>query len=208
MEPALTCDDRSRPVPRSSAWTSAGRVALAAAAILALAASPASGQVADTAAEDSSARERDRTGPREGPPRIGAFVYLERDGARMLVTPDTSSSLDEGARLFLRCGDGRRELFVALAGGEAGLGNANQGAAGQFRIDRSPWTDLEQWGANEAGTAAFMAPGRIPTFLGRAKDGDRAEIRIVNPAGVRHRYVFRTESLVEALERLPCMGGR
>lgn len=141
----------------------------------------------------------------EGPERIGAFHHVRQGESLLLVVPDTASSLNAGARLFLRCRGGDRGVFVALAGDEGGLGNAREGAAGQFRIDRGPWTDLEQWGANESGTAAFMNPERIPTFVGRAEDGELAEIRIVNPAGVRRKFVFPTEGLGEALGRLPCM---
>lgn len=142
----------------------------------------------------------------EGPERIGAFVHVDQEDAQLLVTPDTASSLNEGARLFLRCRDGSREVFVAVTGEEGGLGNERDGSGGQFRIDRGPWTDIEQWGANSTGTAAFMASERVPTFVGRAANGDIADIRIVNPAGVSTKFVFRLEGMEEALGRLPCMG--
>lgn len=170
------------------------------ASVLLMAAVPLAGQAADSAGSDTAAAEA-----REGPPRIGAFVYTQQGEADILVTPDTASSLDEGTRLFLRCRGGNGEVFIALTGEEGGLGNEREGAAGQFRIDRGPWTDLEQWGANSTGTAAFMKPESVPTFVGRAEGGGLAEIRIVNPAGVRHRYVFRLEGFEEALGRLGCM---
>lgn len=154
-----------------------------------------------TAAQEADSAEAGA----EGPERIGTFHHVRQGESLLLVVPDTASSLNEGARLFLRCRGGNRGVFVALAGGEGGLGNAEDGAAGQFRIDRGPWTDLEQWGANESGTAAFMNPERIPTFVGRAEDGELAEIRIVNPAGVRQKFVFPMEGLGDALERLPCL---
>lgn len=178
---------------------SLGPLAAALAAPLLLAGTgPASAQEADTAGTEAA---------QQGPERIGSFVHARQEGADLLVVPDTASSLNEGTRLFLRCRGGQREVFVAVTGQEGGLGNAREGAAGQFRIDRGPWTDLEQWGANESGTAAFMAPERIPTFVGRASGAGLAEIRIVNPAGVRTKFVFRLEGMEEALGRLPCMGG-
>lgn len=158
---------------------------------------PAAAQQSDSAAGPEA---------REGPPRIGAYLHVQQDGAELLVTPDTASSVDEGARLFLRCRGGTRELFVSVAGQDANLGDARNGAAGQFRMDRGPWSDLEQWGANEAGTAAFMNPERIPTFVGRAGDAELAEVRIVNPAGVHRRFAFRTDGLEEGVAELPCMG--
>lgn len=166
-------------------------------ALLALTASPTAAQEADTAGGEAAG---------EGPERIGAFVHVRQGDGLLLVTPDTASTLNRGARLFLRCRGGERSVFVALAAEEGGLGNQEEGAAGQFRIDRGPWTDLEQWGANAAGTAAFMNPERVPTFVGRAVDGDLAEIRIVNPAGVRQKFVFPMEGMEEALARLPCIG--
>lgn len=184
------------------------RVVLLAAALLigtAPGAAPATAQQPDTTSADSARAEADAG--RQGPPRIGAFVYAEQGGAKLLVTPDTASSLNAGARLFLRCRGGIRELFVAVAGRDANLGSAREGAAGQFRMDRGPWSDLEQWGASEAGTAAFMNSQRVPTFVGRASGAGLAEIRIVNPAGVRSKFVFRMDGLEEALGRLPCMGG-
>lgn len=167
-------------------------------AALLAATGPAVGQRADSAGAGASSR---------GPERIGTFHYVRQGESLLLVVPDTASALNEGARLFLRCRGGNRSVFVALAGDEGGLGNAEDGAAGQFRIGRGPWTDLEQWGANAAGTAAFMNPERIPTFVGRAEDGELAEIRIVNPAGIRQKFVFPVEGLGEALGKLPCMGG-
>ena len=176
-----------------------GAIAAGMTAVLLLAAArPAPAQETDTTGADAA---------QPGPEHIGSFVHVRQEGASLLVAPDTASSLNEGARLFLRCRAGQREVFVALTGEEGGLGNAREGAAGQFRIDRGPWTDLEQWGANESGTAAFMAPERIPTFVGRAAGGELAEVRIVNPAGVRTRFVFPLEGMEEALGRLPCMNG-
>lgn len=160
-------------------------------------ASPAAAQETDSAEARQDA---------DGPERIGAFVHVRQDDARLLIAPDTASSLNEGIRLFLRCRGESREIFVARTGEKGGLGNQRDGAAGQFRVDRGPWTDLEQWGANDTGTAAFMAPERVPTFVGRASGGELAEIRIVNPAGVRQKFTFRLTGLEEALTRLPCMG--
>lgn len=171
-------------------------------ALLLIAAAPLAGQASDTASADTA-----RAGERQGPPRIGAFVHVTQGEAQLLVTPDTASTLDRGARLFVRCRGGEGEVFVALTREEGELGNAREGAGGQFRIDRGPWTDLQQWGANRSGTAAFMAPERVDTFVGRAAGAELAEIRIVNPAGVRHRYVFRLEGMEEALSKLPCLGG-
>lgn len=196
--------DRARRVVSASSRSTAeiSRPVLAAGvtllAVLLAAAGPAEGQQPDSTGDEARS---------EGPERIGAFHHVRQEGSLLLVVPDTSSSLNEGARLFLRCRGGNREVFVALAGDEGGLGNAEDGAAGQFRIDRGPWTDLERWGANAGGTAAFMNPERIPTFVGRAEDGELAEIRVVNPAGVRHKFVFPMKGLGDALGRLPCMGG-
>ena len=163
---------------------------------------------AQQAGADSAAAGPGQTG---GPERIGAFVFAVQGGGeagpetRLLVVPDTASSLQEGARLFLRCRDDRREVYVAVSEGD--LGNAREGAGGQWRFDRRPWSELTRWGANEEGTAAFMPPRLYDTFVARALEHEVAEIRVVNTAGVRKRFVFPLDGFPEGRARLGCFGG-
>lgn len=146
-----------------------------------------------------------------GPERVGAFVYAVQGGgedapeSRLLVVPDTSSTLNEGARLFFRCRGDRPEVYVAVT--EGNLGNAKEGAGGQWRFDRRPWHELVQWGANEQGTAAFLPPRFYDTFATRARESDQLEVRIVNLAGVHQRFVFPLEGFPEGARRLGCFGG-
>lgn len=157
-------------------------------------------QQPDSAGGDGAAGARD--GSSES---FGSFLFVERpDGARLLVVPDRNSSLNEGARLFLRCSDDRREVFVAVTEGEGRLGNARDGAGGRYRFGSLPWSDMVTWGSNEAGTAAFMPPRLTESFAARARESDRVEVQIVNPAGVRHRYVFPMDGLAEGTAKLAC----
>lgn len=163
---------------------------------------PATAQEAD---DDTAA------GAPSAPNRIGAFTFAVQgsgdDGpeTRLLVVPDTASTLNEGARLFLRCRGGTREVYIAVT--EGNLGDAREGAGGQWRFDRRPWSDLVRWGANEHGTAAFMPPRLYDTYVERAREADLGEIRIVNTAGVRERFVFPMDGFEEGAERLGCFGG-
>jgi len=163
-----------------------------------------------TEATDADAAREGGEAADGGPERIGAFVYAVQGGedgrpeTRLLVVPDTASTLNEGARLFLRCRADRREVYVAVT--EGNLGNAREGAGGQWRFDRRPWSELQRWGANEQGTAAFMPPRLYDTFMARALEAEVAEIRIVNVAGVRKRFVFPLDGLAEASARLGCFG--
>lgn len=172
--------------------------------LLALAAPvPLAAQEADSAGAEGVTEGRDG-----GPSRYGGFVYSERpDGTRLLVVPDRSSSLDRGARLFFRCSGDRREVFVAVTGGEGRLGNARDGAGGRYRFGSLPWSEMATWGSNEAGTAAFMPPRFTDSFAARARESDRVEIQIVNPGGVRHRYVFPMDGFARGAERLTCFTG-
>lgn len=146
-----------------------------------------------------------------GPEHVGAFVYAVQGGgedapeSRLLVVPDTSSTLDGGARLFFRCRGDRAEVYVAVT--EGNIGNAKEGAGGQWRFDRRPWHELVQWGANEQGTAAFLPPRFYDTFAARARESGQLEVRIVNLAGVRQRFVFPLDGFPEGARRLGCFGG-
>lgn len=163
---------------------------------------------ADSGAATEQAKAAGQEAAAGGPRQIGAFVYAVQGGeegrpeTRLLVVPDTASTLNEGARLFLRCRADRREVYVAVTDGN--LGNAREGAGGQWRFDRRPWSELVRWGANEQGTAAFMPPRLYDTFVTRALESEVVEIRIVNVAGVRKRYVFPLEGLGKGLDRLGC----
>ena len=164
---------------------------------------PLAAQEADSAGNEGPTEAGDG-----GPPRFGSFVYSERpDGTRLLVVPDRSSALNRGARLFFRCSGDRREVFVAVTEGEGRLGNARDGAGGRYRFGSLPWSDMATWGSNEAGTAAFMPPRFTDSFASRARKSDRVEIQIVNPGGVRHRYVFPLDGFVRGAERLTCFTG-
>lgn len=188
-----------------------GRGALAVALTAALGvatALPASSR-AQEAAEDTATAAADSAA--ESPRRIGSFTLAVQGGddgrpeTRILVVPDTSSTLNEGARLFLRCRSGTGEIYVAVTDGN--LGNAQEGAAGQWRFDRRPWSELIRWGANDQGTAAFMPPRVYDTFVERGREAEVAEIRIVNLAGVRKRFVYPLEGFTEGTEQLGCFGG-
>lgn len=163
-----------------------------------------------TEADSAGAAGQGEEAAAGGPQRIGAFVYAVQGGedgrpeTRLLVVPDTASTLNEGARLFLRCRADRREVYVAVTDGN--LGNARDGAGGQWRFDRRPWSELVRWGANEQGTAAFMPPRLYDTFVTRALESEVVEIRVVNAAGVRKRYVFPLDGLGEGSARLGCFG--
>ncbi len=178
-----------------------GALGVAAALPASSRAQEAAGDTADAAAESAA----------ETPRRIGSFTLAVQGGedgrpeTRILVVPDTSSTLNEGARLFLRCRSGRGEIYVAVTDGN--LGNAREGAAGQWRFERRPWGELIRWGANDEGTAAFMPPRVYDTFVERGREYDVAEIRIVNLAGVRKRFVFPLDGFTEGTERLGCFGG-
>lgn len=137
-----------------------------------------------------------------GTTRYGAFVYAERGGRSMLVAPDTGSTLSEGTRLFFRCSDGRREIY--LASSEDRLGSEQKGAGGRYRFGRLPWSELVRWGSNASGSAAFMPPRLAPSFAGRVRESEAVEIQIVNPAGVRHRYVFPLEGFAKGVRELEC----
>lgn len=190
--------------PPTLARSLPSRLAAGVALALLLALAPLDAGAAQETETDSA--EAEAGGPRE----IGAFVYAVQGGeegrpeTRLLVVPDTASALNEGARLFLRCRDDRREVYVAVTDGN--LGNAREGAGGQWRFDRRPWSELLRWGANEQGTAAFMPPRLYDTFMARALEAKTAEIRIVNVAGVRKRFVFPLEGLAEGSARLGCFG--
>lgn len=174
---------------------------LAAAGLLLAAVAPAGAQEADTAGADTA-----RRGP--GAQQLGSFTFAEQaDGTRLLVVPDRNSSLNEGARLFFRCTDDRREVFVAVTEGSGRLGNARDGAGGRYRFGSLPWSEMVTWGSNEAGTAAFMPPRLTETFAGRARASDRVEVQIVNPGGVRHRFVFPMDGFDEGAAKLDCFGG-
>lgn len=161
---------------------------------------PAGAQEAATGGGDEGAAASE-----DGPRRFGSFVHVEQaDGTRLLVVPDRDATLDRGARLFFRCSDGGREVFVAVTEGEGRLGNARDGAGGRYRFGSLPWSDMVTWGANESGTAAFMPPRLTEAFAERARASDRVEIQIVNPAGVRHRYVFPMDGFAEGVERMAC----
>lgn len=175
---------------------------LSALALVLAAAVPASAQEADTAgAEADTARQGG------GPQRFGSFVFAEQDdGMHLLVVPDRNSSLNEGARLFFRCTGDQREVFVAVTGGAGRLGNADDGAGGRYRFGSLPWSEMVTWGSNEAGTAAFMPPRLTESFAGRARESERVEVQIVNPGGVRHRFVFPMDGFAEGASRLACFG--
>lgn len=135
----------------------------------------------------------------------GSFTFAEQpDGTRIMVVPDRNSSLNEGARLFFRCRGDQREIFVALTEGEGRLGNARDGAGGRYRFGSLPWSEMVTWGSNEAGNAAFMPPRLSGSFAGRARQSDRVEVQIVNPGGVRHRFVFPMDGFAESADRLSC----
>lgn len=140
-----------------------------------------------------------------GAVQIGSFVLAQQNGRSLLVTPDTSSSLQAGTRLFFRCSGDRREVYVASS--DDRLGDADEGAGGRYRFDGRPWSDLHRWGANESGSAAFLPPRFAPNFAARARSSDRLELEIVNTAGVRHAYVFRLDGFAEGADRLGCFEG-
>lgn len=174
---------------------------LASTALLVGTAVPTGAQEADTAVTEEAARKPG------GPQTFGSFVFAEKpDGTRLLVVPDRNSSLDEGARLFFRCTGDRREVFVAVSGGEGRLGNARDGAGGRYRFGSLPWSDMVAWGSNEAGTAAFMPPRLTRNFADRARRSERVEVQIVNPGGVRHRFVFPMDGFDEGAGKLTCFG--
>lgn len=152
-----------------------------------------------------SAAQQEGGGDAAGPVQIGAFVLAQQDGRSLLVTPDTASSLQEGARLFFRCSGDRREVYVASS--DDRLGDADEGAGGRYRFDRRPWSDLHRWGANESGSAAFLPPRFASNFADRARSSDVLELEIVNTAGVRHAYVFRLDGFDEGTGRLGCFDG-
>lgn len=151
----------------------------------------------------TAAQEGDGGG--DGPVQIGAFVHAQQDGRSMLVTPDTASSLQAGTRLFFRCSDDRREVYVASS--DDRLGDDEEGAGGRYRFDERSWSDLHQWGANESGSAAFLPPRFAPNFASRARTSGLLELEIVNTAGVRHEYVFRLDGFSEGVRRLDCFSG-
>lgn len=188
-----------RPIGRR---LSAGALLAAAVLLVAAARGPLAAQEPDDAGagEEGAAREA-------GPARFGSFVFSEQpDGSRLLVVPDRNSSLNEGARLFFRCSGGRREVFVAVTEGEGRLGNARDGAGGRYRFGSLPWSEMETWGSNEAGTAAFLPPRLAESFAGRARASERVEIQVVNTGGVRHRYVFPMDGFAEGAGKLACFG--
>ena len=198
--------ERRDPVPGAGRRPRIAVSAVSAALLTAAWALPASAQEAGT---DSAGAEAETAGG--GPERIGAFAFAiqggedERPETRLLVVPDTGSSLSEGARLFLRCRGDQREVYVAVSAGN--LGDAREGAGGQWRFDRRPWSELTRWGANEEGTAAFMPPRLYDTFVARALEYEVVEIRIVNTAGVRKRFVFPLGGFEEGHGRLGCFDG-
>lgn len=188
-----------RPVPSSRAFV-LGIALPCAMALLAASATGVGAQEPDTAdAGEETAGEGGVTGS------AGSFTFAEQpDGTRIMVVPDRNSSLNEGARLFFRCRGDRREIFVAVTEGEGRLGNASDGAGGRYRFGSLPWSEMVTWGSNEAGTAAFMPPRLTGSFAGRAGPSDRVEVQIVNPGGVRHRFVFPMDGFAESSEKLSC----
>lgn len=186
-----------------------GALAVALAAALGAATALPASSRAQEAARDTAGASTD-SAPETTPRRIGSFTLAVQGGedggpeTRILVVPDTSSTLNEGARLFFRCRDGRGEIYVAVTDGN--LGNAREGAGGQWRFGRRPWSELNRWGANDQGTAAFMPPRVYESFVERGRESDVAEIRIVNLAGVRKRFVFPLDGFTEGTERLGCFG--
>jgi hypothetical protein len=169
-------------------------------ALLAASATGVGAQEPDTAdAEEETAGEVGVSGS------AGSFTFAEQaDGTRLMVVPDRNSSLNDGARLFFRCRGDQREVFVAVTEGEDRLGNARDGAGGRYRFGSLPWSEMVTWGSNEAGTAAFMPPRLTGSFADRARRSDRVEVQIVNPGGVRHRFIFPMDGFAESADRLSC----
>jgi len=150
----------------------------------------------------SAAAQEGKGGGQQGPVQIGSFLYAQQGGRNLLVAPDTGSTVDEGARIFFRCSDDQREVYVVST--EDRLGNAKEGSAGRYRFDGGPWSELSQWGSNESGSAAFLPPRFGRNFAARARKADRVELEVVNTAGVRHRYVFSMAGFARGAERLAC----
>ncbi len=188
---------RAVPSPRSFVLVGALPCAVA---LLAASATGVVAQEPDTAdAEEEAAGEGGVTGS------AGSFTFAEQaDGTRLMVVPDRNSSLNDGARLFFRCRGDQREVFVAVTEEEGRLGNARDGAGGRYRFGSLPWSEMVTWGSNEAGTAAFMPPRIAGSFADRARRSDRVEVQIVNPGGVRHRFVFPMDGFTESADRLSC----
>jgi hypothetical protein len=149
-----------------------------------------------------AAAQEGGAGGQQGPVQIGSFVYAEQGGRSLLVAPDTGSTLNEGTRIFFRCSDDQREVYVVST--EDRLGNAKEGSAGRYRFDGGVWSELSQWGSNESGSAAFLPPRFSRNFAARARKADRVEMEVVNTAGVRHRYVFSLAEFARGAERLAC----
>lgn len=196
---------------RSAGGTERVNVVVVAIAALAVAVGQPGTALAQQAAEDTAAAAEDTAaGAEEATGRVGAFTFAilggEGEGAetRLLVAPDTASTLNEGARLFFRCRGGRGEIYVAVTDGN--LGSAREGAGGQWRFDRRPWSELVRWGANDEGTAAFVPPRLYDTFVRRGREAEVVEVRIVNLAGVRKRFVFPLGGFSEGVDRLGCFG--
>lgn len=195
--PGGSAAPRGRSAPGRRSVRSGAALPLAAAALLLLAPAGAAAQEPGGGEDGGGATTT----------TYGEYVFAEQSGRSMLVAPDTGSTLNEGGRIFLRCSDGRREVYVAST--EDRLGNAEEGAGGRYRFGNRPWSDLTRWGSNEKGSAAFMPPRFAGDFAARARDADSevVEFEIVNTAGVRHRYVFSLDGFAEGVQQLGCFSG-